>query len=413
MADSTAIVVPSTFKGAAKGFLAAAGADESLAEGIGSSYGIVHYRGKVWSIQYRGEKYTFTRPDDGSPINYLDVIILRSANVKSKSFYPRVEGQSSFDADASTGKKPACASLDGLTPDTDYNPPQAAHCSICPRNEWKTDANGKKSRECQDYKRTAVLIVPTQTERIMGQKLMEPVFLRIPPASLNGLGTLGDVMQKQGYPYFAYVTRIKFDPEKPHPEFIYSPLQELSEAEVPVILGLREDPIAKRITGEDIMGRQAITEVKAPLLAAPLGAPPPSVAAPVAVTPPAAAVVAASPAAPVVAPVVAPVAPPTQVAPPAAVSPSEGLGLAPGAVVTQVTGTVIPPATPLGLVTASITAAAPITIEGTATSLGLVGGPSPPLVPAQPAVQTAEDIGMPTESDAGLDAQIAEMLKNA
>lgn len=417
MAESTAIVVPSSFKGAAKEFLAAEGADQSLAEGIGSSYGIVHYRGKVWSLQYRGEKYTFVRPDDGSPINYLDVIILRASGVKSKSFYPRVEGQSGFDANGSEGKRPTCASLDGVTPDSEITKPEASQCVLCPRNEWKTDANGKKSRECQDYKRTAVLIVPTQTERVMGQKLMEPVFLRIPPASLNGLAMLGETMQKQGYPFFAYVTRIKFDPDKPHPEFIFSPIQELGSAESAVILPLRDSDMAKRITGEDVMGRPRITEVKSPLLPPPAAsAPAPAVAAP-----PAAAAVAQQAPAPVAAPVAAPVVPPTPAPAPAPASPSEGLGLVSGTTVTQVTGTVIPPSSPLGLVTESIkAAAAPITIEGTSirldppvdSGLGLTGA-STPLVPAQPAQQTAEDIGMPIDSDVGLDAEIAEMLKNA
>ena len=52
---------------------------ESLAEGIGSSYGVISYKGKVWSLRYRGERYTFTRPDDGTPVGHIDVIILAKA----------------------------------------------------------------------------------------------------------------------------------------------------------------------------------------------------------------------------------------------------------------------------------------------------------------------------------------------
>ena len=64
---------------------------ESLADGIGSSYGIIGYKGKVWSLRYRGEKHTFTRPDDNSPIGHIDVIILRQARVKSKSYYGKYD----------------------------------------------------------------------------------------------------------------------------------------------------------------------------------------------------------------------------------------------------------------------------------------------------------------------------------
>src|SRR5437879_1093028 len=62
---------------------------ESLADGIGSSYGVVHYRGKNWSLRLRGETYNFTRQDDGTPLAYIDVIILRQLPAKSKSFYPK------------------------------------------------------------------------------------------------------------------------------------------------------------------------------------------------------------------------------------------------------------------------------------------------------------------------------------
>jgi hypothetical protein len=61
--------------------------EENLSDGIGSSYGVLNYKGKVWSLRHRGEKKTFVRPDDGQPTGYIDVVILHQAKVKSKSYF--------------------------------------------------------------------------------------------------------------------------------------------------------------------------------------------------------------------------------------------------------------------------------------------------------------------------------------
>ena len=88
-----------------------------------------------------------------------------------------------------------------------------------PRNVWKTDANGKKGRECTDFKRLAVLLMPAQTKAMLGTPLMEPVFLRIPPALINELGTFGDRMNAMGWHYSSsYITRISFDPTQSYPK---------------------------------------------------------------------------------------------------------------------------------------------------------------------------------------------------
>lgn len=225
---------------------------ESLSDGIGTGYGVVTYKGKVWRLRHRGETYTFSRPDDGTPAPFLDVIILRSPTYKSKTYYPKdsyIEGNE--------GERPVCAALDGVTPDLDIVTPQAQACAICPRNEFKLNAEGRKSRECSDYKRLAVLIIPSMTARAMGAALMEPVFLRIPPASLNDLATLGDAMAQKGFHYSTFVTRIGFNPEKPHPQMVFKALQPLTDGEGPLVLPMREDGTSYRITGErEIATRQ-------------------------------------------------------------------------------------------------------------------------------------------------------------
>ena len=244
------LVIPDTFKTAkpAGAFAVLNPAEESLSEGIGQSYGVIGYRGKVWSLRYHGERHNILRPDDGTPSAYLDVIILGQGRGKSKSYYEKAD-TNSFEE----GKRPVCASIDGVRPDNDATQKQAEACAVCPRNVWKTDPKtGRKGRECSDYKRLAVLILPTQTKPVLGEPLMEPVFLRVPAASLNSLGLLGDTMAKQGWHFSSYITRISFDPNVAHPQMVFKPLQGLTDKEGPLILSLRNDATVGRITGGDV-----------------------------------------------------------------------------------------------------------------------------------------------------------------
>jgi hypothetical protein len=248
---STDMMNISAFKGMAPAaaFAALDPHSESLADGIGSSYGIIGYKGKVWTLRLRGETYTFTRPDDGSPAAFLDVIVLRQLPNKSKSYYP--PGTYS---DGAIGTRPVCAALDGVTPDADIATPQSTACAICPKNVFKVNPDGRKTRDCSDYKRLAVLVLPSLTARLLGAPLMEPVFLRVPAASLNDLALLGEGMAAQGFHFASFITRIGFNPEKPHPQMTFRALQALTDKEAPLVLPMRDDPLSLRITGETEIG---------------------------------------------------------------------------------------------------------------------------------------------------------------
>lgn len=232
-------------------FAAIAPQENTLSDGIGQSYGIIHYKGKVWSLRYQGQSHIFTRPDDGSPASYIDVIILRSSKGKSKSYYD------GFDQDTE-GKRPVCSSMDGVRPDPDAQQPQATACALCPREAWKTDAQGKKHKECSDFKRIAVLLLPSTSQRMLGQPLLEPVFLRVPAASLLDLATYGKNLEATGMHQFALVTRVMFDPTKAHPQMQFRPLQMLTDAEAPVIVPLIDDAVTKRIVGDDVIRQAAL-----------------------------------------------------------------------------------------------------------------------------------------------------------
>lgn len=363
-------IVPFAGSKAAAAFAGLNPESESLSEGIGSSYGIIGYKGKTWSLRYRGENYVFTRVDDGSPQAYIDVIILRSAKQKSKSYY------AGYDENSSEGKRPICSSLDGIKPDLDVQQKQSDTCALCPKNVWKQDpTTGRKSRDCTDYKRVAVLVIPSLTRGFFnGVPLIEPVFLRVPPASLQDIATFGDTMSAQGYHFSTFITRISFDPSVAHPKFLFRAIQLLTDQEAPVVLEQRESEVAKRITGEVVNPQQmAAVTAPAPVQTQQL-APAQNIGLvqtpqPVAQPAPAPAAVAQP----------APVQQPPQPAP--RVEPAGPIS----------TGFLELTANPEPAVTAHG--------NGAANGNGAVGG-----------IQTPADVGQVVQSDADLDARIANLL---
>ena len=365
----------------ATAFAALNPATDDLSEGIGSSYGIIGYKGKVWTLRYRGEKHTFfSQMADGTavPANYLDVIILRQARNKSKSYYK------AYDPNQSDGERPICASLNSVVPDADVTEKQCDTCALCPRNVWKTDANGRKGRECTDYKRLAVLILPPQTAPLLGAPLMESVFLRVPPASLNNLAVMGETMANQGWHFSTYITRISFDPAESHPKMIFKPLQGLTDQEAPIVLPIRESSQAQRITGEDQVKALSPPATAPAALQAPLQAAP----------------------APVQAPVMGAVAPVAPIPGPAAT----GLVVAPQAIVLPQRNA--PATSPAGIAVSQIDTAfaSPTTLTLTPTAGTGIPKPVAPASVTAATAQTVADTGEAEASDAALDARIAALM---
>ena len=224
-------------------------ADDSLAGGIGTSYAIINYKGKTWSLRYRGETHLF-KDKTGQLMPAIDVVILHAAPGKSKSYFPTYED--------GAGDPPLCSSLDGIVPDDGVEQKQAEACAICPRNELKVQKNGRRGKECQDYKRLAVALMPNVTARMFGEPMLEPVFLRVPPASLNALALLDQKMGAKGlgYHYSAYLTRISFvqvdgkGQPLSYPQMQFYAVRPLTKEELLPVLDLRKDPQCQRITGE-------------------------------------------------------------------------------------------------------------------------------------------------------------------
>lgn len=357
-------------------------ADDNLADGIGQSYPVIGYKGKVWSFRHRGERKNFVRLDDGTPASYLDVIILGQAKQKSKSYYKAFDPNS-----GESGDRPICSSIDGVLPDADVQTKQCDSCALCPRNMWKQQANGKKGRECTDYKRLAVLVLPSQTKPLFGEPVVEPAFLRVPPASLNSLAIMGETMAAQGFHYSSYITRITFDPNEAHPKMIFRPEQGLTNNEAPVILQLREDmAVGRIINGGYADGGIRTVPPQENTTLLPPGQNPTGITLDMKANAPS---------------TVAAVPPPQSVATPGTVS-------APPANLSDLGGA--QPATATSAKTAQPSEKPTSGLEGLA---GIGSGIATPAT-AQPATQTVQqtvgDTGAPEATDDDLDAKIAGML---
>lgn len=235
-------VIPANFGGKLSNKFATVQIDNDLAAGVGSSYAIVKYKGKVWSIDYRGEQNNVMRPDGDGPANSIEVVILKASTVKSRIYYP------SYTDGANT--KPACWSTNGQTPDARAEQKQANACAVCPRavRGSKVDENGQaRGSECRENKRIAIVPLNDLHNEVYGG----PMLLRIPAASLGDFAMFGTKLKAMGLPYCAVGVKIAFDPNQAYPKFIFQGVRHLTDEEADIILDMRDDMQVKRIIDEE------------------------------------------------------------------------------------------------------------------------------------------------------------------
>lgn len=222
-------------------------------EGLEGGYGILKYRGKVWTLSYKGQSYNLVYgpaagPAKGSPRSDVDLVVVRAPVTKSKVFYPKWE-EGSHD-------RPVCWSNDAITPDISIPNPQHSNCALCKWNVFgsRTTDSGKPAKACSDYKRLAVYLDPALVQDALGMTIDEPVLLRVPAASLNDFGSFAKKMSQGGLPLPAFIAKIKFDPTVSYPKFVFDHVRNLDDKEALVSISLRNDPLSLRIVGGDPAG---------------------------------------------------------------------------------------------------------------------------------------------------------------
>lgn len=223
--------------------------NDDLTSHAGGGFPIISIKGKVFAVVRDGERQVLTKVIDGEeiPAPSIDVVLLKANKSTSKVFY--LKGYQ----EGSDAVKPDCFSNNGTTPDSSIENPQAKSCATCPHNEWGSkigDNGATKGKACQDSVRMAIA-TPDQ--------LNDPYLIRVPPASIRGLGEYGAMLKKRGVGYNAVVTKVSFDMDSPSPKLMFKPVGFLDEA------GFRaaQDAIASD-TVKNILGQGFTAAAAAP-----------------------------------------------------------------------------------------------------------------------------------------------------
>ncbi len=346
--------------------------ENDMAAGIQRGFGMIGYKGKVWSIKWRGTEQKLMRDDGDGPRGSIEIVVLKSAGHLSKVWYEKgfVEG---------TSEAPDCFSTNGVTPDPASKKKQANVCATCPKNAFgsavKQDGTSGKGKACSDSKRLAVVPLNDLRNEVYGG----PMLLRTPAGSLGEMATFTDKMAKLGYVYYSYAMRVSFDPQAAHPAFVFSAIRTLTDAEADIVLSMRDDETVTRILAEgDEGGAAPVAALPAP---SPFEQPPQPVA--VAVTP-------VSNVVPLVVPVATPAPQPATIAPPAPAPVPTAAAPAPQPIVSSGFG-------PVASVAATSTPA-----------------PTAPVAVAQPApAASSSEASAPEDFEAELNRQLNALLPPA
>lgn len=234
------LINPSKF-GPLSSVFSGAQVQDDLGAGVVTGYGVIGYKGKVWSTRYQGVETPLMRDDGDGPRGSIEVVIIKASSFIAKRYYAN-----GFTDDAKLA--PDCQSVDGVKPDASVINKQSATCAACPQNAWgaRITESGKAGKACSDSKRVAVVPMNDIANELLGG----PMLLNVPAASLKDLKGYGEKLAALGYPYFAVATRIAFDPSQAYPKFTFGAIRPLDDAEAREILRLRDDPRVARIISE-------------------------------------------------------------------------------------------------------------------------------------------------------------------
>lgn len=260
---ATEIALPASFGAVSSVFAGTAASNDELGQGVSSSYGVMGYKGKVWSTRYQGQETALMREDGDGPRNSIEVVLVKASPAVSKIFYKGgyVEGSNSA---------PDCWSADGVKPDGSVQAKvhaTCATCADCPMNAWgsRVTEAGKQGKACADSRRVAIVPLEDIDNELFGG----PMLLRIPAASLKDLKAYGDLLNSYQYPYYAVATRIAFDPKEAFPKFVFTAIRPLNDVEARKILALRDDKRVSTVLSETTDMRAAPAQEKPAVAASP------------------------------------------------------------------------------------------------------------------------------------------------
>lgn len=226
----------------------AAGAAAAINKDVATAaaFPTMSIRGKRFTIARDGIKKVLTKPgEDDEVAQNVGLIVLR-ANMNAKVFYLK-KFQEGGDSE---NMRPDCYSMDGVAPSANAQNKQAAKCAICPQNVWGSrvgdndDGTERKGRACADNARLA----------ISAPDKMDPMLLRVPPASLKGLREAVKLINQRKIPYNSVVLKVGFDIEASSPKLTFKPIALLDEDAYTSASGLYDSEIVRAIVGVEDAG---------------------------------------------------------------------------------------------------------------------------------------------------------------
>lgn len=222
----------------------------------------ISIKGKNFTVVRDKERHIIPNPKDPeSPATSIDMVIIKANKGTSKVFY--INGYS----EGAESTKPDCFSNMGDKPDASATSPQSKSCATCPHNAWgsKIGENGGKGKACQDSVRLAVATL---------DQINDPYLIRVPPASIRGLGEYGSMLKKRGVGYNMVVTKIGFDIESPTPKLTFKPIGMLDDGGYGQVLEMLESDVVTSIIGSVFDSGAQATQTEAEPEPEPVIAPP-------------------------------------------------------------------------------------------------------------------------------------------
>ena len=223
-------------------FAAAAGAPDIKVESDRPEFSSLSLKGSRFAIT-RGEGdsavRTQLRGTDGTPVQYLDVVLLGATENVNKSYYA-----DAYQEGSEAG--PTCMSLDGKVPHASVENPPASNCASCPFNQWGSAPGNSKGKACKDL--LWVALIPTD------QKLLDHYGIIRLKISVTGLKPFSRYCQEvrrktnNQLDFNMVKTRLSFDPDSTWPLLTYKAIGVLAGDEMTKIVPYLTSPAFEWIT---------------------------------------------------------------------------------------------------------------------------------------------------------------------
>lgn len=205
---------------------------------------------KFPSLSFKGGKFHCIidggshtiKDEEGAPMNKLDVVVVGIPPGRSNILFPE------YDED--NPQPPICASVNGRTPDANFEKPFSANCQTCEKKIKVRDAKGKERAPCQQMMNLAV-VIQGQSDKIYKVKL--PITAIYNKESENADYKAWDQytnhLRKNGVMHPAMVvTRISFDGNAQYPRPVFKAVGHLNEQMLQAIAPAIQSEVTKEIT---------------------------------------------------------------------------------------------------------------------------------------------------------------------